>query len=289
MADGPIKVSRIIHTIHAVEDIRASREKYLDIMGGLIFAENYFEAEDRDAALLYVTDHMVEPMAPRTLGRLEKPFARFVNTHGQCFHSFELGIEDGPAASKLFRDNGCTVAADYGFFFFVKPESTGGVMLEVCAVPMPNDPYDRGHWDPRVGQGHASTILCLDHIACVTADMDAALNFFTRLVDGAVLTDERVSTPQPGRRVLIRLGDTNIAFIQPDDTSAGPLGEFLNKPQSGIYALVWCVADESKALAHFDKKGLSITRESCVSEGFAIDPADFLDGRHEFVTSCVRL
>ena len=49
-----VKIKRVIHAIHAVIDIAAGRAKYLDVLGGLIFAEGYFEPEDRDMALLYV-------------------------------------------------------------------------------------------------------------------------------------------------------------------------------------------------------------------------------------------
>jgi len=285
MPDCRIHVPRIIHTIHATTDIYACRLLYQDALGGLVFAENYFPAEDRDAALLYVANHMVEPMAPRTPDDMSKPFARMAGKIGQSFHSFELKVENGKAASRAFHDAGCTVASDYGIFFFVKAESTGGVLLEVCETPMPNDPYDRKGWGPDVGVGHACSVLRLDHIACVTAEIDKALRFFTELVDGEVLSDERTELPQPARRVLIRIGDTNVAFIQPDATATGPLGAFLGKVQNGIYALVWQIADEGQARAHFDKLELRQTREGCVSQGFAIDPEDFLGARHEFVTA----
>ncbi len=285
MTDTRIPVSRVIHTIHATTDIYKCRLLYQDALGGLVFAENYFPAEDRDAALLYVTDHMVEPMAPRNAEDLTKPFARMTAKIGQAFHSFEIKVPDGKAASAAFREAGCTVASDYGVFFFVKPESTGGVLLEVCELPMPNDPYDRGNWNPSVGAGHACTVTGLDHIACVTADIGAALHFFTEVVDGRLLEDARTELPQPGRRVLLQVGDTRVAFIQPDDTESGPLGAFLAKEQNGIYALVWKIADESKARAHFaDKLKLRLTQDACVTPGFAIDPEDFLGARHEFVT-----
>lgn len=285
MADSRIPVSRIIHTIHATADIYKCRLLYQDALGGLVFAENYFPAEDRDAALLYVTDHMVEPMAPRNPGDIEKPFARMAAKIGQSFHSFELKVPDGKAASQAFQDAGCKVASDYGVFFFVRPESTGGVLLEVCELPMPNDPYERGNWNPAVGAGHACTVSGLDHIACVTRDIDAALHFFTGLVDGEVKDDARTDLPQPARRVVIRIGDTDVAFIQPDDSESGPLGAFLAKEQNGIYALVWKVADEEAARAHFEGGllKLRLTGEGCVSTGFAIEPDDFFGARHEFV------
>jgi catechol 2,3-dioxygenase-like lactoylglutathione lyase family enzyme len=283
LADSRIRVPRVIHTIHATTDIYRTRLLYQDALGGLVFAENYFPAEDRDAALLYVTNHMVEPMAPRHPEDLTKPFARMCSKIGQAFHSFELKVEDGKAASRAFRDAGCAVASDYGIFFFVRPESTGGVLLEVCETPMPNDPYDRPNWSPSVGMGHACSVTELDHIACVIADADKALGFFTGHVDGELLSDERTTQPQPARRVLVRIGDTRVAFIQPDDPSSGPLGAFLSKPQNGIYALVWQVSDPARARAHFDKLALRMTGEGCVSDGFAIEPEDFLGARHEFV------
>ena len=281
-----VPVSRIIHTIHATTDIYGLRLLYQDALGGLVFGENYFPAEDRDCALLYVTNHMVEPMAPRNPADLTKPYARMAAKIGQAFHSFELKVADGKAASQAFRDAGAVTASDYGMFFFVKPESTGGVLLEVCEVPMPNDPYDRKGWGPEVGVGHACSVTALDHIACVTADLDKAIRFFTESVDGTIVSDGRTELPQPGRRVVIHIGDTDVAFIQPDAPTSGPLGEFLAKPQNGIYALVWKIADEAQARAHFqDKLKLRLTAEACISDGFAIDPADFFGGRHEFVAS----
>lgn len=281
-----IPVSRVIHTIHATTDIYKCRTLYQDALGGLVFAENYFPAEDRDAALLYVTNHMVEPMAPRNPADLAKPFARMAAKIGQAFHSFEIKVADGKAASAAFREAGAVTASDYGFFFFVKPESTGGVLLEVCEVPMPNDPYDRSGWSETVGQGHASGVLRLDHIACVVPDVDAALHFFTRLCDGELIEDGPTSLPQPARRALIRLGDTRVAFIQPDAPGEGPLGAFLGKVQNGIYALVWQVENPGRAEQHFTAKcQLRVTREHCVAPGFAIDPEDFLGARHEFIAA----
>ena len=284
---APIQVPRIIHTIHATTDIYKCRTLYQDVLGGLVFAENYFPAEDRDCALLYVANHMVEPMAARNPDDLTKPFARMTARIGQAFHSFEIKVENGAEASQAFRDAGAVTASDYGVFFFVKAESTGGVLLEVCETKMPNDPWDRpGGWGPQVGTGHASGVTRLDHIACVTADIETAIRFFTQSVDGKVISDERTSLPQAARRVLLQVGDTQVAFIQPDDHASGPLGAFLAKKQNGIYALVWHVADAEKAKAHFTGGllQLRLTEADCVSTGFAIEPEDFLGARHEFVT-----
>jgi catechol 2,3-dioxygenase-like lactoylglutathione lyase family enzyme len=281
--DSRVRIKRVIHTIHAVADIGACRALYLDNLGGLIFAEGYFEAEDRDMALLYVANHMIEPMAPRDPARLDRHFARYLHRYGPGFHSFEIKIEDGPAVAARLKAAGCKLSAEYGIFFYVRQESTGGVLLEVCETPMPNDPQDRRGWHADWAAGHPTTLIGLDHIACVTRDLETALGFFTGLCDGELLADERIVAPQPGRRALVRLADTRVAFIQPDDAGTGPLGAFLEPPTSGVYALVWRVEDAAAAEAVFQKKGLHTTRAACVSSGFAIDPRDFLDARHEFI------
>jgi hypothetical protein len=282
--DSRIKVRRVIHTIHAVADLAACRASYMDVLGGLIFAEGYFEAEDRDMALMYVANHMIEPMAPRDATRLEKHFARYLHRYGPGFHSFEIKIDDALSVAASLKASGCKLSAEFPVFFYVRQESTGGVLLEVCQTAMPNDPYDRINWRADWAGMHPTTLLCLDHIACVTPDVAAAVHFFTGLLDGELLLDQRVSSPQPGRRVLLRLGDSQVAFIQPDESASGPLGTFLAPPTSGIYCLVWRVADAAKAEDFFHKKGLRTTREDCVAGGFAIDPRDFQNARHEFIS-----
>jgi catechol 2,3-dioxygenase-like lactoylglutathione lyase family enzyme len=148
---------------------------------------------------------------------------------------------------------------------------------------MPNDPYERGNWHPDWAGRHPTTLERLDHIACVIPDVARALAFFTELLDGELLADKRIALPQPARRTLVGLAGTRVAFIQPDDVKQGPLAEFLEPPTSGIYALVWRVGDTEAAARFFHGKGLSTTREACVSGGFAIDPRDFSSARHEFI------
>jgi catechol 2,3-dioxygenase-like lactoylglutathione lyase family enzyme len=252
MSALPIRAERIIHTIHAVRDMDGSRLQYQDVLGGLVFAEGYEPTADRDMALLYVRDHMIEPMAPRNPDVVDKGFAKWIARYGEGWHSFEIKVADAPAAAEALEAAGCKlIKSAYPVFFFVRAESTGGVLLEVCERSMPNDPYDRPGWDPAGLGVHPNGIIGLDHISCVVPDVEASVRFFTQMVDGEVLKDGRTAH---GRCVMLRIGDTRAAFTQPDGDH---FDEFLARPHGGIYALVWQVEDEARSRAEFERQGLA--------------------------------
>src|SRR3712207_7826340 len=73
----------------------------------------------------------------------------------------------------LFR----SLASDYGMFFYVRPESTGGILLEGCDVAPPNDPYDRRNWRPDWAEGMPSTLRSDEH----TSELQARQSFACRL------------------------------------------------------------------------------------------------------------
>ena len=279
-----IKAERIVHTIHGVRDIDAARMQYQDVLGGLVFNEGYEPNADRDMALLYVTDHMIEPMAPRNPDDLTKSFAKWLDRHGEGWHSFEIKVPDAAAAAAQLEAAGCRLLkTPYPVFFFIHGASAGGLLIEVCEVKMRSDPQERRNWNPAWAQGMASGLLSLNHIACVVADVAPTLHVLTELFDGKVLSDGRVATPQDAHRVMIRLGDANIAIIAPVKKEDGPLGTFLGKNGGGIYAVVWSVEDEDRARTEFERLKMRIMTKGCVGGGFAIDPADFHGARHEFV------
>ncbi len=281
-----IRAERIMHTIHGVRDIDGARMQYQDVLGALTFCEGYEPNADRDMALLYVTDHMIEPMAPRDAEDTSKSFAKWLDRHGEGWHSFEIKVPDATVAAARLEAAGIRLLkTPYPVFFFVHGGSTGGLLIEVCEVKMHNDPQDRRNWNPAWAEGMANGLLRLDHIACVVPDATQTLHVLTELFDGHVINDGQVTLPQPARRALIALGDAKVAVIQPDDAASGPLGAFIEKNGGGIYALVWQVEDEARASTAFEGRKLRMIKDGSVSGGFAIDPADFRGARHEFVVA----
>lgn len=282
---GTITIRRILHTIHAVRDCDPLRKRYEDLFGAIVFAERYHAGEDRDMALLYVANHMLEPMAPRRPEIPDTIFSQYLAKFGESLHSFEVRVDSAPDAAAICRDHGMDLSSVYPLFFFVKPKSTGGIVVQICGKPLVNDPKDYRNWNPDWIEGHPSTLRRLRYIACIVRDLDKALYFFTRVVDGKIVEDCRITVPQPGRRIGICLGDTVIALIVADEPEIGPLGAYCAKPVSGIYALAWEVDDLAAAETHLRELGVTTEPATLDAEGFAIPPSQMFGARHEFVLS----
>jgi len=277
-----IPVRRILHTIHAVRDINPLRKVYQDVFGAIAFAERYHEGEERDMALLYAANHMIELMAPRR-SEPDTTFARYLDRFGESFHSFELRVESAPESAESCKAHGLALSTVYPLFFFVKPQSTGGVLVQFCGKPLENDPQDYHNWNPDWIEGHPSSLRRLHHIACLVRDREAALRFFTEIIDGKLLSDERVALPQPGRCVHVLLGDTKVALYSADNPKTGVFADYFAQPRSGIYALVWEVDSLDAARQHIEARGFEIEPASLQYCGIAIPERSFSGVRHEFV------
>ena len=280
-----IIIRRMLHTIHAARDIHATRKLYQDVLGAIAFAERYHAAEDRDMALLYAADHMIEPMAPRRPDVPDKVFSRYLGKYGEGFHSFELRIDNAVAAAEICRKAGLELETVYPTFFFIRPASTGGVVVELCGKPLENDLKDLRGWRDEWIAGHPSGLVRLDHIACVVRDMEAALRFFHEILDGEILSDAEVVHPQAGRKIMLRLGDTRVALIAAQDPTTGPVAEYFSRPVSGVYALVWQVESLVQARSYFTWRQLPLMSALLSPDGLAIDPQAMAGARHEFIVS----
>ncbi|MET0181485.1 MAG: hypothetical protein ABW199_01220 [Caulobacterales bacterium] len=279
MSGDRIKAERLMHSIHAVKDITAARQLYMRAFAGLAFSEGYHEGEDRDMNLIYVADHMVEPMAPRDVNAADRTFARFLQRYGESFHSIEFKVANSPAAAQRCKDLGVALTTEYDIFFFVHPKSTGGIILEATEVFMFNDPADLPSWNPDWMKGHPSHIRKLAYVACTTKDMDASLRVFTEVFDGEILGEDRVTWPQAARRVMVTVGGTKIALYAPE--GEGALAAYQQGPSSGVYALCWESDDLAATEKWFGRFDLKL--ESKNPKRFSLDPAGVFGARHWFV------
>lgn len=254
-----VPVGRILHTIHAARDADALRRTYLDAFGGLAFAESYHEGEDRDMTLLYVADHMVEPMAPRRPDAADTMLSRYLAKYGEGWHSTSIQVADAALAAQIVRDSGATLTTNYPGFFFVHPDATGGIVFEVTDYAMTNDPKDEPSWNPDWAAARAHQPKRLDAVVCCVRDAEKSVAFFTGVLDGTVTERGTIDWPQSAAFTRLSVGDGDLLLLEPDANADGPLSAFLAAPNSGVYALSWRVSDVERASAGMRDCGLSVT------------------------------
>ena len=252
-----VSIKRLFHTTQAVRDVHAARLAYLEAFGGLTFLEGYHAGEDRDMALVYVADQIVEPMAPRDAGALDKVFARYLSRYGEGWHSFAFTVPDAADAAARLRRGGCEITTEYDHFFLLHPRSAGGVLLEFCDVEVAQDPYYLPNWNRQWAASRTDRPRRMAYICCVVPDAEVTTRFFTEQLDGRVTGTGRIDWPQPARFADVAIADSRVKIVSPDNLE-GPLGDYLAGRRSGVYAVGWEVSDAEAAASIMRRSGLPV-------------------------------
>lgn len=261
MADNDaMRARRLLHTIHAAPTCERLRQLYCGVFGGIVFHENYYGPEDRDAALLYVADHMIEVMAPRHPDDHRFMFARYVQKMGASYHSISFAVADCEAAHERCKERGILINTIGPGLLFLHPKSTGGIVMELTDHKMPNDPWDLPHWRRDWADGRPARPQALAHIVCVPRNPAAAVRFFVDVLGGVAHAPHTLVWPQRAMATPVDVADGKLLIIEPADRSAGPLAEFVNGPNAGVYALAWRLGDPSGAAQWFGQNGLAVER-----------------------------
>lgn len=260
--NNAMRARRLLHTIHAAPTCERLRQLYCAVFGGIVFHENYYGPEDRDAALLYVADHMIEVMAPRHPDDHRFMFARYVQKMGASYHSISFGIADCAAAHERCKELGILINTTGPGLLFLHPKSTGGVVMELTDHKMPNDPWDLPHWRRDWAAGRAARPHALAHIVCVPRNPAAAVAFFVDVLGGTAHASYALDWPQPATATPVQVADGELVILEPADRSAGPLADFVHGPNAGVYALAWRIADKDGAADWFGQSGLAAARVS---------------------------
>lgn len=288
----PIEIKRVGHTIHVIGDQKAARELYINVFGGIVWMEGYLEPEDRDANLLYVADHMIEPMSPCGNDN-SKPVARFLEKYGagwQGAHFMMNNLEELDAVEKMlneFEIPTAQVMPGMGYFF-VHPKYAHGINIEVSSMMMPGDPYDYPNWNPEWAKGNSASVERISSLNFALKEIEWARKFFTEGWAGKVVHEDSVDAPEPMDRCFIEIGGTVLAICAPKGSDAGPLSRYIEGRGAGVYSITWKVADMAQTRSHLTESrmaqayGFNLSDEFCSTGTVAIDPAQFLGAVHEF-------
>ena len=280
MTANPLHPIRYLHTIHAALECERLRRIYCDVFGGIVFAENYYPPEDRDAALLYVADHMIEVMAPRHTDELSFMFARYLQKTGPSYHSISFRVADCAAAHERCKDLGILINTVGPGLIYLHPKSTGGIIIELTDHHMPNDPWDLPNWRADWAVGRPDRPQALAHIVCAPRNPAAAIAFLVEALDGRAGDRSDIDWPQRATATPVEVADIVLLILDPVDCSAGPLVEFASGPNAGVYALAWSIADPAAGAEWFRRNGLAA---DTVQNGGGYGCEVMLDGvRHWF-------
>ena len=278
---SPLHPQRYIHTIHAAPACERLRHLYTGVFGGIVFSENYFPPEDRDAALLYVADHMIEIMAPRHTEDLSFMFARYLKKAGPSYHSISFKVANCDAAHQRCRELGILINTVGPGLIYLHPKSTGGIVMELTDHQMPNDPYDLPSWRGDWAVGRANRPHAIDHIVCAPRAPAAAIDFLVDRLEGTARRPFEVTWPQRATATPVEVADITLLILDPADRAAGPLVDFTRGPNAGVYALAWKVADPEAAARWFGKNEVHVEP---VANSVSYTHETLLDGaRHWFV------
>ena len=182
-----IPIERLVHATLAMRDVQQPRRDYLKGFGGLCFYEDRHRGDDREMALLYIGDTMIEPMAPHDPADMDWPFARHVAKYGEGWHSIAYQTGDCALAARIVRAAGARITIDLPGVFFLHPSSTGGITVEITDYRMPNDPFDLTRQDPGWAKPRDNMPHRLNKIVCVVPELAAATRFLTEVLDGEII------------------------------------------------------------------------------------------------------
>jgi len=185
---------------------------------------------------------MIEPMAPRRPDTPDTTFSQYLASSGRASF-FELRIDDAPAARQGLRAPRHAAVDGLPAFLLREAAFYRGIVVQMCGSRLINiisrtivnwnptgsraTPRPCAGWPMWPATSATSTLRCILHPGA----------------DGSIVEDGQVTLPQPGRRTIVCLGDTNVALFKADDPSVGPVGDYFSTPRSGIHSLVWEVDD----------------------------------------------
>lgn len=248
---NPLHPSRYLHTIHCAPECERLRLIYSGVFGGITFSEGYYGPEDRDAALMYVADHMIEVMSPHDPGDMRFMYARYLAKTGPGYHSISFRIADCEVARKHCDEHGILINTAGPGLLFLHPKSTGGIIMELTDHRMPNDPWDLPNWRRDWAAGRPDRPHALAHIVCAPRDPAAAIRFLVEKLDGTAHAPETVDWPERASATRVDVVDMTLIVLEPADREDGALARFSGGPNCGVYALAWNIADPEAAAAMF--------------------------------------
>jgi methylmalonyl-CoA/ethylmalonyl-CoA epimerase len=133
--DEGVTLATIDHLGIAVKSIAAARGFY-EALGMHVMHEETVEHEQVRTAMIPVGESRIELLEPT--GE-DSPVAKFLAKRGEGLHHIALHVDDISATLEAMKAKGVRLISDElqigaggHLYFFIHPESAGGVLVEIC-------------------------------------------------------------------------------------------------------------------------------------------------------------
>jgi methylmalonyl-CoA epimerase len=128
-------MDRIDHLGIAVKSIDTAR-KFYESLGMRVQHEETVAGEQVHTAMIPVGESRIELLEATSV---DSVIGRFIAKRGEGLHHVALHVDDIAATFKELKNHGARLVSEEiktgaggHLYFFVHPESTGGVLLEIC-------------------------------------------------------------------------------------------------------------------------------------------------------------
>jgi catechol 2,3-dioxygenase-like lactoylglutathione lyase family enzyme len=270
-----VNVQSLIHVNQVLGDFKGANAFYQSVFGAQQYMSSYHQREERDASLFVIGDICIELFSPRTSTSL---LGRNLERYGDSWHSFEWKVDDLDAARRALRERGVRITSDYpGQFLMTHPKDTHGVVLELCAHDMANDPRLEPGWSAQPWSDGPLGITGLGHLSVAVRDADAAIDFHAGLTGAPVAYRDRHQGN--ARRHGLRFPDHVLQFAEP--TGPGPVSDYVETYGPRLRTLTFAVRDVAAVRRHLGGHGLRVV-DGDIPGSVALDPRDNFGVRYEF-------
>ena len=285
-----LTVRRAYHVTHMVKNLEAATDLYQRVFQPPIQFDGFHAGENRDASFANVSDAYIELFAPRDVAAPNPTSngARYIRRSGQGICNFGWLVEDTiPDAIRFCESLGYTlvyVAGPTRCAFFVHPKQAHGMMLEIAAETIPDDPRLEPGWAERWRDKHPLGIERMNAVTYAVRDIDGAVGLIQALTGAAVI-----------HRGLNEAGDEESAFIAIVDhvievrrsrNDASDIARFIDTKGPHIHSVTFKVKDLGQARDYLRELGLHVL-EHAPAATIAIDTADMLGARYYFTDRAI--
>jgi methylmalonyl-CoA epimerase len=101
----------------------------------------------------------------------------------------------------------------------------------------------------------------IDHVAIVVADLEAAIELYTKTLGFAQVYRETIAD-QGVEAVGIQMGDSIVELLRPLDEATSPLARFRGDAPTKMHHLAYRVADIAAELARLKAQGVRLIDEA---------------------------